>query len=213
MTVTPNDRALFDWLKAQSVVDAAGCWIWTGSYPKSCKYPSGHHGLTRVKGKSERAHRAMWIAVHGFIPAGLNILHKCDVPKCINPDHLWPGTQLENVQDMVAKGRHVGKRQAAASHCRNGHERNDENCYVDSRGGRGCLICQRAAGARYHQRQVERGLYRLDIHYASVIDGCCVAAITKRQNLKATANLGAVTCKVCLISVARREFRNEALAS
>lgn len=51
------------------------------------------------------AHRASWMLYCGPIPAGMNVLHRCDVPPCVRPDHLFLGTQQENVMDMHAKGR------------------------------------------------------------------------------------------------------------
>jgi hypothetical protein len=50
-------------------------------------------------------HRAAWIAENGSIPEGLSVLHKCDVPACINLDHLFLGTNADNLADMAAKGR------------------------------------------------------------------------------------------------------------
>lgn len=53
----------------------------------------------------EKAHRASWMAHRGPVPEELNVLHICDVTMCINPDHLFLGTQKENVRDMMNKGR------------------------------------------------------------------------------------------------------------
>ena len=58
-----------------------------------------------MNGKSERAHRAAWFAKHGDIPLGLHVLHKCDNRRCINTDHLFLGTNADNVADKVAKNR------------------------------------------------------------------------------------------------------------
>lgn len=57
----------------------------------------------------EYAHRFSWSLVNGPIPVGINILHDCpggDMPLCVRPDHLWDGTHIDNMQDMIEKGRH-----------------------------------------------------------------------------------------------------------
>lgn len=78
-----------------------GCWEWTAS-----KNASGY-GLMYIKGRKYRAHRiSCYIHNLGLKPR-LVVLHTCDNPCCVNPDHLRPGTQQENVQDMIAKGRGV----------------------------------------------------------------------------------------------------------
>ncbi len=78
----------------------SGCWIWLRAVcPRG--YGRGYFG----PGESALAHRAMFKAKHGSIPRGMNVLHRCDNPSCINPDHLFPGTQLDNMQDCSRKGR------------------------------------------------------------------------------------------------------------
>ena len=77
----------------------SGCWEWTGS-----KFKSGY-GQVRIKRKLARAHRIAWELVNGPIPKGMCVLHRCDNPPCVNPDHLFLGTQSENMQDMVEKDR------------------------------------------------------------------------------------------------------------
>jgi hypothetical protein len=84
------------------VIDANNCWIYQGAVKKL-----GHpYGWVAYKGTQMNAHRASWIQSNGEIPLGLNVCHKCDVPQCINPEHLFLGTQKENVLDMWNKGRH-----------------------------------------------------------------------------------------------------------
>lgn len=80
-------------------VTECGCWIWLGMVD------GGGYGSFRIGAKMVKAHRASWIIHRGPIPEGLRVLHQCDMPPCINPDHLFLGTQLENMQDMFAKGR------------------------------------------------------------------------------------------------------------
>jgi len=84
------------------IVDENGCWIYQGALKKT----SHQYGWVAYKGTQMNAHRASWIETNGEIPVGLNVCHKCDVPQCINPEHLFLGTQRENVLDMWEKGRH-----------------------------------------------------------------------------------------------------------
>jgi hypothetical protein len=78
------------------------CWNWTGHIGK------GRYGHIRKYGRNGQmivASRASWVINFGEIPEGLEVLHKCDNTRCVNPGHLFLGTQLDNVQDMIAKGR------------------------------------------------------------------------------------------------------------
>lgn len=82
----------------------SGCWLWTAS----CM-PDGY-GQIKIGGRPKRAHRVSWELHHGPIPKldsyhGNCVLHKCDVPQCVNPDHLFIGTQADNMKDKVRKNR------------------------------------------------------------------------------------------------------------
>jgi len=80
------------------------CWLFTGAKFK----PSGGgfwYGQFYYKGRPRRAHIVAWLLTHGPIPDGMCVCHRCDVPLCVRPDHLFLGTQRENIQDASRKGR------------------------------------------------------------------------------------------------------------
>jgi hypothetical protein len=84
--------------------EATGCWLWMASTKNG-------YGQLYAQGKSSQyAHRVSWKEHKGQIPKGLQVLHKCDVRRCINPEHLFLGTQADNIHDMVKKGRHWSQR-------------------------------------------------------------------------------------------------------
>ena len=115
-------------------VNENGCWLWSrGSSPEG-------YGKVRYKGRLDCAHRASFEIAFGRIGEGLHICHKCDVPACINPDHLFAGTRQDNMRDMVKKGRENphGRR---VTHCPAGHEYTAENT-AHNKKGRTCLKCR-----------------------------------------------------------------------
>lgn len=77
------------------------CWLWTAS-KRSIGY-----GEYWLDGKKVGAHRFSFAYFNGCINPEINVLHKCDVPACVNPDHLFLGTQKENMVDMMSKGRAI----------------------------------------------------------------------------------------------------------
>jgi hypothetical protein len=79
--------------------DDNGCWEWTGQLDR---HGYGHIG---VSGRSVLTHRHAWALTHGPISDGMFCLHHCDNPPCVRPDHLFLGTQRDNIADMVAKRR------------------------------------------------------------------------------------------------------------
>lgn len=93
------DRERF--LQYVEVVEGNGCWPWTGATD------DGGYGVFMVEGRACGAHRVSFELFVGPIPTGKLILHSCDNPPCVRPDHLSPDTSLANNQDMIAKGRRV----------------------------------------------------------------------------------------------------------
>lgn len=75
------------------------CWIWSGNH-----YHNGY-GQFAVNQRPVRAHRFAYEMFIGPIPAGFDVLHSCDSRPCVNPGHLWLGTNDDNMRDMVEKGR------------------------------------------------------------------------------------------------------------
>lgn len=86
----------------EQVDKTSECWVWTGN---KCR---DGYGKIKVRSKTVRAHRFSWELHFGPVPNGKFVLHNCpsgDNPSCVNPGHLWLGTNQDNVDDMFAKNR------------------------------------------------------------------------------------------------------------
>tara|TARA_R110000868_G_scaffold90170_1_gene250595 strand:+ start:277 stop:816 length:540 start_codon:yes stop_codon:yes gene_type:complete len=100
-TSGPNDLKMEErfWEKVQK--SEHGCWEW-----KSARGGPMQYGVMSFGGNARNAHRISWMINKGPIPEGKFVLHKCDNPTCVNPDHLFLGGYLENNRDMTQKKRH-----------------------------------------------------------------------------------------------------------
>jgi hypothetical protein len=86
----------------EKVVDTGGtdaCWLWTAFIN-----PSGY-GMVRNGAWMALAHRVSWTLANGRVPDGAQVLHHCDTRACVNPSHLYVGTNADNIADKVARGR------------------------------------------------------------------------------------------------------------
>lgn len=143
------------WRYVVPMMDDRGCWEWTGALKGGSSLSYG------IFGKHDRAHRVSWEINCGPIPAGLFVLHRCDNASCVNPRHLFLGTQRQNMHDMLAKGRsktseHLHKAVAASAEirgkseaCKNGHRFD----MIRKDGIRGCRTCNREKAARHLARK------------------------------------------------------------
>jgi hypothetical protein len=105
------------WIKVGRTDDPDECWEWKASIG-DVGYGIFHIRDEFGKWKAERAHRMAWILTYGH-PGELFVLHRCDNRKCANPNHLFLGTNQDNMKDMVAKGRRLrGYKKLSAEVCR-----------------------------------------------------------------------------------------------
>jgi HNH endonuclease len=83
----------------------SGCWLWEASCRPNGYGQFGVGRSNKMLRKVDYAHRVAWTLYCGEVPDGLHVLHKCDVRCCVNPDHMFIGTNADNMADKISKGR------------------------------------------------------------------------------------------------------------
>jgi hypothetical protein len=127
-------------------VDKSGeCWFWTLG-----KQSRGYGVFWLRHGEPVLAHRLAYeLATSASVAKDVDILHTCDHPLCVRPDHLFKGTASDNMTDMYAKGRgnveakKANSFNAKKTHCPKGHPYSGDNLHIKSNGQRICLTCKR----------------------------------------------------------------------
>ena len=130
-----------DTLIERSSRTASGCWEFVGANRLG-------YGRIWTGERVADVHRLAWELTSGPIPPGMVVCHKCDNPPCFNPDHLFVGTQGDNLRDMAAKGRWRG----GYSHCKRGHEMSGDNIASNGKNTT-CRACRKITTQAYYERQ------------------------------------------------------------
>ena len=133
-----SDRLrLIGWEEVERIPELGACWEWKGARRNS----RGGYGLIRI-GRQRYAHRVAYEARNGAFDVSLSVLHHCDNPPCVNPDHLYVGTHDDNMRDVKVRGRHWNTNKDSCPH---GHEYTQKNTiYLGGKqeGGRRCRKCK-----------------------------------------------------------------------
>lgn len=147
----PADQARF-WVLVQKG-GPSECWPWLG-----CRagYAPHQYGRFRLDGRMQPAHRLAKVMADGE-PSAANLLacHSCDNPLCVNPAHIFWGTQTDNMRDCASKRRiRPANQHRAKTHCKRGHALSGANLLVRNDGARQCRTCKALLNKARYSRTV-----------------------------------------------------------
>jgi hypothetical protein len=127
--------------KVEQPANGSACWVWTAA---RC---SDGYGNFYFGGRVVPAHRAALALFRGVDAGDRLVCHRCDNPRCVNPDHLFVGTHQDNADDKMRKGRHTW---ANKTHCVRGHPLSGDNLRIArNSGARVCRECMRMHGRAF----------------------------------------------------------------
>jgi len=143
-------RQFSNFFKNVSMGPESKCWDWLGAISRK------GYGQFKYTNTMKSPHRISYEFFNGPFSSALHVLHKCDNPKCVNPRHLFLGTNQDNVDDKMRKGRHQSSSQ---THCKSGHEFNEENTIRSKRSDgtknyrRSCRKCNNISKKKYRAKK------------------------------------------------------------
>jgi hypothetical protein len=138
----------------QKVDKTQSCWLWTGTINNK------GYGRLNIGRVGFYVHRLSYQITNGVIEPGMVVLHHCDNPRCVNPDHLSLGTQADNLADMRSKGRgFVMSRAPMPNVCSRGKHAFPEHCRLRKNGARYCKGCHKDYGDAHYDASARHARY------------------------------------------------------
>ena len=144
-----TDKARFE-IKV-SPCPMSGCHLWTAALDQRGYGRFGFRPHGEANYRAVVSSRVAWELYVGPVPKGLEVCHHCDIPACVNPEHLFLGTHKENMEDRDRKGRAIAG-QSNKTHCPQGHPYVGDNVYL-YKNSRKCKLCRSVMQFEFKERQ------------------------------------------------------------